>query len=91
MKKIYTSKFSSFIAGVVDTADKHRFANITANFRKILNGPNGTLRGPGDTDLWNKPEAQNLVSDSLQPPPPTPEFELIFEGAIGQPREDDIS
>jgi hypothetical protein len=29
-----------FIAGVVDTADKHSFAII----------PNGILRGPGDTD-----------------------------------------
>jgi hypothetical protein len=32
---------------------------------KIRNGPNGTLRGPGDTDLWKKPEVEILVSDSL--------------------------
>jgi hypothetical protein len=39
-------------AGVVDTADKHSFAIISANFRKIRNDPNGiVLRGPGDTDL----------------------------------------
>jgi hypothetical protein len=37
---------------VVDsTAHKHSFANISANFRKIRNGPNGILRGPGKTDL----------------------------------------
>ncbi len=65
MKKMYTSKFSSFIAGVVDTADKHWFANITAIFEKIWNGPTGTLRGLGDTDLWKKLEVQNLVSNSL--------------------------
>jgi hypothetical protein len=33
-KKNYTSKFFSFIAGVVDTGDKHSFAIIFANFRK---------------------------------------------------------
>jgi hypothetical protein len=32
-KKIYFEIFS-FFAGVVDTADKHSFANISANFRK---------------------------------------------------------
>ncbi len=53
--KNYTSKFFSFIAGVVDTADKHSFAIISANFQKIWNGPNGILRGPGDTDFWKKP------------------------------------
>ena len=50
-KSIYTSKFSSFIAGVVDTADPRIF-------EKIRNGPNGTLRGPGDTNLYKKLEAQ---------------------------------
>ncbi len=34
MKKNYISKFFSFIAGVVDTADKNSYANISANFRK---------------------------------------------------------
>jgi hypothetical protein len=51
MKKIYTSKFFSFIVGVVDTADKHSFAIISANFRKIRKDPNVILWGPGDTDL----------------------------------------
>jgi hypothetical protein len=32
---MYTSKFFfSFIAGVVDTADKHSFAKISTNLRK---------------------------------------------------------
>ncbi len=34
-------------------------------FEKIRNGPNGVLRGPGDTDLWKKLEVGYLVSDSL--------------------------
>jgi hypothetical protein len=33
-KKNYTSKYFSFIGGVVDTGDKHSFAIISANFRK---------------------------------------------------------
>jgi hypothetical protein len=33
-KKIYSSKFFSFIAGVVDTAEKHSFAKISAQPRK---------------------------------------------------------
>ncbi len=41
-----------FIAGVVDTADKHLFANIPRIFEKIRNDPNGILRGLGWTDLW---------------------------------------
>jgi hypothetical protein len=36
IKKNYTSKFFSFIAGVVDTGDKHSFVIISANFRKNL-------------------------------------------------------
>jgi len=36
MKKNFISKFFSFFAGVVDTADKHSFANISANFRKNM-------------------------------------------------------
>ncbi len=44
-----------FIAGVVDTADKHSFAIISAKFwKKIWNDPNGMIRGPGDTDSWKK-------------------------------------
>jgi hypothetical protein len=34
MKKNYISKCFSFFAGVVDTTEKHSFANISANFRK---------------------------------------------------------
>jgi hypothetical protein len=34
MKKKFISKFFSFFAGVLDIADKHSFANISANFRK---------------------------------------------------------
>ncbi len=34
-------------------------------FKKIWNGPNGILRGPGDTDLWKKSDVENLVSDSI--------------------------
>ncbi len=33
---LYTSKIFFFFAGVVDTADKHSFVNISANFRKNL-------------------------------------------------------
>jgi hypothetical protein len=33
-------------------------------FVKILNGPHGTLRGPGETDSW-KMKSKTLVSDSL--------------------------
>jgi hypothetical protein len=31
-------------------------------FEKIRNGPNGILRGLGETDSWKKPEAKNLVT-----------------------------
>ncbi len=48
--KNYTSKYFSFIAGVVDTGDKHSFAIISANFRKkfemvlmVYSGARGTL------------------------------------------------
>ncbi len=65
MIKIYTSTFFSFIAGVVDNADKHSFVITPRIFEKIWNNPNGIFRGPRDTDLWKKPEVENLVSDSL--------------------------
>ncbi len=39
------------IAGIVDTVDKHSFANISANFRKkIETVPMEILMGQGDTD-----------------------------------------
>ncbi len=50
-EKMYTSNFSSFIGVVVDTTDKHWFANNTANLRKKLKR---SYWGPGDTDLWKK-------------------------------------
>ncbi len=65
MKKKFFSTFFSFFAGVVDTADKHSFVIISEIFKKIWNGPNGILRGPGDTDLWKKTDVENLMSDSL--------------------------
>jgi hypothetical protein len=34
-------------------------------FEKIRNGPNGIIRGLGETDLGKKPEAKNLVTLSL--------------------------
>jgi hypothetical protein len=34
-------------------------------FEKFRNGPNGILRGLGETDSWKKPEAKNLVTLSL--------------------------
>ncbi len=50
MTKNFISKFVSFFAGVVDTADKHSFANISTNFRKkfemvlmVYSGARGTL------------------------------------------------
>jgi hypothetical protein len=39
--------------------------SISANFEKIQNGPNGILRGWGETDSWKQPEAKNLVTLSL--------------------------
>ncbi len=54
----FISKFLSFFAGVVDTADKHSIAIISSKFLKIRNDPNGILRGPGDTDLWKNPKSK---------------------------------
>ncbi len=34
-------------------------------FEKIRNGPNGILRGLGETDSWKNPEVENLVTLSL--------------------------
>ncbi len=48
------------IAGVADSGNKHKNANIV----KIRNDPNGILKGPGKIDSW-KPDVENLVSDSL--------------------------
>ncbi len=40
-EKMYNSKVFSFIAGVIDIADKHSFANIAVIFEKNWNGPKG--------------------------------------------------
>jgi hypothetical protein len=34
-------------------------------FEKIQNGPNGILRGLGETDSYKKPEVENLVALSF--------------------------
>jgi hypothetical protein len=34
-------------------------------FEKNRNGPNGILRGFGETDSWKKPEVENLETLSL--------------------------
>ncbi len=47
MKKNYTWKFFSFIAGVVDTAEQHQFAIISANFRKKWKRSQWHTQGPG--------------------------------------------
>ncbi len=40
------------IAGVVDTSDNIQSEYLRKFSEKILNGPNGTLGGPGDKDSW---------------------------------------
>ncbi len=47
LKKNYTLKFFSFIAGVVDTAEQHPFAIIYANFRKKSKRSQWHTQGPG--------------------------------------------
>ncbi len=39
-----------FATGVVDTGGAPSLSNISANFRKNSNGPNGILWGWGETD-----------------------------------------
>jgi hypothetical protein len=55
MKKLSISKIFSFIAGV---------EYLRKFLYKIQNGSHEIL-GPRETDSWKKPEAENLVSDSL--------------------------
>jgi hypothetical protein len=38
------------ITSVIDTGDKHSFANVSVNFPKNSKWPNGILGGPGDND-----------------------------------------
>ncbi len=65
MEKNFISKYFSFFAGVVDMLINIHSRMSPRIFEKILNGPNGILMGPGDTDLWKKSDVENLVSDSL--------------------------
>ncbi len=39
-----------FATGVVDTGGASLLANVSANFRKIRNGPNGIIWDWGETD-----------------------------------------
>jgi hypothetical protein len=54
-----------FATSVVDTGGAPWLVNISENFQKNQNGPNGILWGWGETDWWKKPEAKNLVTLSL--------------------------
>ncbi len=56
-----SQRFFPFIAGVVDTGDQPLLSNI---FLKTLNGPNGILRGPGETYSWKSLKSK-ISSDSL--------------------------
>jgi hypothetical protein len=55
-----------FATGVSDTGGKFAAGVIDPRiFEKLRNGPNGILRGLGETDSRKKPEAKNLVTLSL--------------------------
>ncbi len=63
---MYTSKFFSSIAGVLDTTDTVDFHSKNLyKFSKKLKRYIWDTQGPGETDSWNKLEALNLFSDSL--------------------------
>jgi hypothetical protein len=54
------------IACVVDTTDKHSYANISADFwKKIVTIPIAYSGARGTLIYEKKPEVKNLVSDSL--------------------------
>jgi hypothetical protein len=64
-KNLYLKIFL-FIAGVVDTADKHSFAIISANFRKKIETITIAYSGARGTLIYEKKtEVENLVSDSI--------------------------
>ncbi len=44
----------------------HLELRISPNFLKIRNGPNGIIRGLGETDPCRKSEVENLVALSLE-------------------------
>jgi hypothetical protein len=51
LSPVITSKLYSFIAGVVDTADKRSFVNISREFsKKFETVLMGILRSPGNND-----------------------------------------
>ncbi len=54
MRKKFILKFFSFFAGVVTPLINIHSRISSWIFEKIWNGPNGILRGLGDTDLWKK-------------------------------------
>ncbi len=60
MKTFLIEDFFSLAVGGAPWA-----ANISTNFQKILNGPNGIIRGLGETDPCRKPEVENLVALSF--------------------------
>ncbi len=63
MKKNYNSKFFSFIAGVVDTADiRDYLCEFSKKFQTITMAYSGAR---GRLIYEKKPEVENLVSDSL--------------------------
>jgi hypothetical protein len=69
MKKNFISKFFSFFASVVDTADKHSFANISANFvinnlGRYPDSPNPNLKPSGCTCSWYTARKRGRLKDS---------------------------
>jgi hypothetical protein len=66
MKKKFISKFLSFFFGVVGTADKHSFMNISANSKKFemvlmgYSGARGTLNY--EKNLCRKSRVRLLLS-----------------------------
>jgi hypothetical protein len=47
LSPLTTTPAIKFFPGVVDTADKHSFANISMNFRKNLKQSQWHTQGPG--------------------------------------------
>jgi hypothetical protein len=46
---------AQLIAGVVDTGEKHKVVNISANFRKYSQKPQWDTLGPGGNPFLKKP------------------------------------
>ncbi len=62
MKKNFISKFFSFSAGVIDTADKHSFAIISRYFSKKFETITMGYSEARGTLIYKKSEVENLVS-----------------------------